>query len=142
MSDRQREQRRPPKGLRYIVYVGLGVVVLMMLALSAAVFLGGSGPAGPDIPPTEFSYDYDGSNGTLRVTFVNGSTLDSTNTERIAVVTNGSARERFTLPLNEGDAVSLDGVANGSRVQVVWRSASGSEFPLDRTTVTTDGGAA
>jgi hypothetical protein len=136
MSDRQREQRRPPKGLRYVVYVGLGVVVLMMLALSGAVLLGGSGPAAPDIPPTEFAYDYDGANETLRVTFVNGSTLDSTNTERIAVVTSGSARQQFTLPMHEGDAVSLDGVANGSRVQVVWRSSEGSEFPLDRTTVT------
>jgi hypothetical protein len=136
MSDRQRGQRRPPKGLRYVVYVGLGVVVVMMLVLSASVFFGGSGPAAPDIPPTEFAYDYHGDNGTLRVTFVNGSVLDDSNTERIAVVTNGSARQQFALPLREGDRVTLEGVANGSRVQVVWRSSEGSEFPLDRTTVT------
>jgi hypothetical protein len=135
MSDRQRESRRPPKGLRYVVYAGLGLVVVMMLALSAAVFLGGSGPAAPDIPPTEFSYDYDGDNETLRVTFVNGSVLDASNTDQIAVVTNGSARHNFTLPLEEGTVVNVEGVPNRSQVQVVWRNPAGNEFPLDRTRV-------
>jgi hypothetical protein len=141
MSDRGREQQRPPKGLRYVVYAGLGVVVLMMLVLSASVFLGGQGPAGPDYRGTEFAYEYDAGNESLRVVIENATPFTSEDTTRLSVTVDDEEVARFPLPAGTGDAVPIGGVDSGSVVRVVWYDQDETRLPLDRWTAGSAGNA-
>jgi hypothetical protein len=135
MSDRGNRQRRPPRGLRYVVYAGLGLVVLVMLALSASVFLSGTGPAGPNYPGVTFGFEYSPDDATLRVYHDEGKRLTANNTDSLDVRINGSTSARIPLPVDEDDGVVIRGVEPGSRVEVFWHGPEGASIRVGRATV-------
>jgi FlaG/FlaF family flagellin (archaellin) len=117
-----------------VIGVTLLVAILVILAAMTAMFAFGLAKKSPPAPQTKFTYDYEGSSVTIRITA--GDTISSGNTGRLIVLIDGSDSRKTwastsgagidlqTENLTAGDTITLDNVEldQGDTVSVVWHA--------------------
>ena len=101
---------------------------------SVGVARDGNGDGDPPTPPeASFEFDHDPDAGTVTVTHGGGEAFTTENTGALLYGNRAAGEDalrEWPLPVAAGDSVTVDGVASGDGVVVIWESPGGDTMPV------------